>query len=137
MNRTRLTLMELLIVVACSMGILAACEGTVLSPEDAIVASMRSDLQRLVTAQQAFFSANNHYASGVVSDQNNCFQAEGCVSFVPSPGNVVIFDYLAFHTLPCSRREPLMSLLKRRSPAASTEPETHPAPHLFENIAHV
>jgi len=89
--------MELLIVVACSMGILAACEGTVLSPEDAIVASMRSDLQRLVTAQQAFFSANNHYASGVVSDQNNCFQAEGCVSFVPSPGNVVIFDYLAFY----------------------------------------
>jgi Tfp pilus assembly protein PilE len=48
MNRKGLTLIELLIVVACSIGILVACEGAGPSPGDPIVVSMRSDLQRLV-----------------------------------------------------------------------------------------
>src|SRR5262245_39347947 len=98
MDRKGLTLMELLLVVACSVGVLAACEATGPSPEDAIVMSMRSDLERLVTAQHAFFSANNDYAGYTTSGaQLNGTHGMGRVSFVPSAGNHLNLDYLDYN----------------------------------------
>ena len=63
MNRKGFTLIELLIVVVI-IGILAAIAIPKFAntKQKAIVASMKSDLRNLVTAQEAFFSDNNDYA---------------------------------------------------------------------------
>ena len=96
MNRKSLTLIELLIVVACSIRILAACEPTTgPSPEETIVASMKSDLVRLVAAQEEFWSDNNDYAGAITSGpQANGIGGAGRASFVPSQGNVVTVGYI-------------------------------------------
>ncbi|HXG43569.1 MAG TPA: prepilin-type N-terminal cleavage/methylation domain-containing protein [Gemmatimonadales bacterium] len=86
MNRKGFTLIELLIVVVI-IGILAAIAIPKFAntKEKAILASMKSDLRNLVTAQEAFFSDNNCYANGAAAAQaNGC---PGTVAFVPSQGN--------------------------------------------------
>ena len=55
MPRNGFTPIELLIVVVSSIGILVACEGGTGPSEATILASMKSDLLRLVPAQEAFW----------------------------------------------------------------------------------
>ena len=66
MNRKGFTLIELLIVVVI-IGILAAIAIPKFAntKEKAVVASMKSDLRNLVTAQESFFSDNQDYAGSV------------------------------------------------------------------------
>jgi prepilin-type N-terminal cleavage/methylation domain-containing protein len=96
MNRKGFTLIELLIVVVI-IGILAAIAIPKFAntKQKAIVASMKSDLRNLVTAQEAFFSDNNDYAGSTVSTaQVNGTAGAGKVSFVPSTGNVLVPTYV-------------------------------------------
>src|SRR5512147_907224 len=83
MNRKGFTLIELLIVVVI-IGILAAIAIPKFAntKKKAIVASMKSDLRNLVTAQEAFFSDNNTYATGIAANQSATQ-----VAFVQSAGN--------------------------------------------------
>jgi prepilin-type N-terminal cleavage/methylation domain-containing protein len=85
MNRKGFTLIELLIVVVI-IGILAAIAIPKFAntKQKAVVASMKSDLRNLVTAQEAFFSDNNTYATAT-----GTVQSATAVAFVPSSGNVV------------------------------------------------
>ena len=84
-NRKGFTLIELLIVVVI-IGILAAIAIPKFAntKEKAVLASMKSDLRNLVTAQEAFFSDNRPTLSGV-----NATQTANQVAFVPSAGNVI------------------------------------------------
>ncbi|HEU5153903.1 MAG TPA: hypothetical protein VFU03_04190 [Gemmatimonadales bacterium] len=94
MPRNGYRLIELLIVVVSIAGILAACEGTGPS-EDTILSSMKSDLLRLASAQEAFFSDNDDYAGRITSGaQVNGVGGSGSVSFVPGEGNVLIMTYV-------------------------------------------
>ncbi len=96
MNRKGFTLIELLIVVVI-IGILAAIAIPKFAntKQKAIVASMKSDLRNMVTAQEAFFSDNNDYAGSTVSTaQTNGTGGAGKVSFVPSKGNVLTLTYV-------------------------------------------
>ena len=65
MNRKGFTLIELLIVVVI-IGILAAIAIPKFAntKEKAYVASMKSDLRNLVTAEEAYFSDNNSMYAG-------------------------------------------------------------------------
>jgi prepilin-type N-terminal cleavage/methylation domain-containing protein len=96
MNRKGFTLIELLIVVVI-IGILAAIAIPKFAntKQKAIVASMKSDLRNLVTAQEAFFSDNNDYAGNTTSGaQSNGTGGAGRVTFVPSTGNVLVPAYV-------------------------------------------
>ena len=95
MNRKGFTLIELLIVVVI-IGILAAIAIPKFAntKQKAVVASMKSDLRNLVTAQEAFFSDNNDYAGSTTSGaQSNATGGSGKVTFVPSTGNVLVPVY--------------------------------------------
>ena len=64
--------------------------------QKAIVASMKSDLRNLVTAEEAFFSDNNDYAGAAVATaQVNGVGGAGKVSFVPSTGNVLVLTWVS------------------------------------------
>jgi len=96
MNRKGFTLIELLIVVVI-IGILAAIAIPKFAntKQKAIVASMKSDLRNLVTAQEAFFSDNNNYASAIGTAQvNQATGSGGVVTFTPSQGNVLALTYI-------------------------------------------
>ena len=95
MNRKGFTLIELLIVVVI-IGILAAIAIPKFAntKQKAIVASMKSDLRNLVTAQEAFFSDNNDYAGSVAAAQTNGTGGAGKVTFTPSTGNVLVLTYV-------------------------------------------
>jgi type IV pilus assembly protein PilA len=84
-NRKGFTLIELLIVVVI-IGILAAIAIPKFAntKEKAVLASMKSDLRNLVTAQEAFFSDNQTYATGIAAAQTATL-----VAFVPSANNVL------------------------------------------------
>ena len=84
-NRKGFTLIELLIVVVI-IGILAAIAIPKFAntKEKAVLASMKSDLRNLVTAQEAYFSDNQTYAPAI-----GAAQAAGVVAFVPSQNNVI------------------------------------------------
>ncbi|MEO7986986.1 MAG: prepilin-type N-terminal cleavage/methylation domain-containing protein [Gemmatimonadales bacterium] len=84
-NRKGFTLIELLIVVVI-IGILAAIAIPKFAntKEKAVLASMKSDLRNIVTAQEAFFSDNQTYAASI-----NPVQTATQVAFVPSQGNVI------------------------------------------------
>jgi prepilin-type N-terminal cleavage/methylation domain-containing protein len=86
MNRKGFTLIELLIVVVI-IGILAAIAIPKFAntKQKAIVASMKTDLKNLVTAQEAYFSDNNQYAPAFGANQ-----AAGVVAFTPTTGNVLV-----------------------------------------------
>jgi hypothetical protein len=63
------------------------------------VASMKSDLRNLVTAEEAFFSDNQDYAGGTyVGDgtvylQLNGLAGNGTLAFTPSSNNTVVLAY--------------------------------------------
>ncbi len=81
-NKKGFTLIELLIVVVI-IGILAAIASPKFAntKEKAYVASMKSDLRNLITAQEAYFSDNNSmYAAGTANLGTN---------YKPSNGNTV------------------------------------------------
>lgn len=84
-NRKGFTLIELLIVVVI-IGILAAIAIPKFAntKEKAIIASMKSDLRNMVTAQEAHFSDFGTYATSIAAAQ-----ASGVAAFVPSQGNAV------------------------------------------------
>jgi prepilin-type N-terminal cleavage/methylation domain-containing protein len=99
-NRKGFTLIELLIVVVI-IGILAAIAIPKFAntKEKAVVASMKSDLRNLVTAQEAFFSDNQDYAGGTyIGDgtpyvQTNGLAGAGRLAFTPSSNNTVVLAY--------------------------------------------
>ena len=95
MNRKGFTLIELLIVVVI-IGILAAIAIPKFAntKEKAVVASMKSDLRNLVTAQEGFFSDNQDYAGNHAATQTNGLAGAGNVAFAPSQGNVVAITYV-------------------------------------------
>ena len=95
MNRKGFTLIELLIVVVI-IGILAAIAIPKFAntKQKAIVASMKSDLRNLVTAQEAFFSDNNDYAGVIGATQVNGTGGAGTVVFTPSTGNALTLTYV-------------------------------------------
>ena len=97
MNRKGFTLIELLIVVVI-IGILAAIAIPKFAntKQKAIVASMKSDLRNLVTAQEAFFSDNANYAgaTSATTQTNAATGAGGVVVFTPSSGNVLTLTYI-------------------------------------------
>ena len=68
MNRKGFTLIELLIVVVI-IGILAAIAIPKFAntKEKAYLASMKSDLRNLITAEEAYFSDNTAYTSGLAA----------------------------------------------------------------------
>jgi prepilin-type N-terminal cleavage/methylation domain-containing protein len=94
MNRKGFTLIELLIVVVI-IGILAAIAIPKFAntKEKAVVASMKSDLRNLVTAQEGFFSDNQDYAGNHGPLQVNGLLGAGTVAFGPSTNNVVAISY--------------------------------------------
>jgi type IV pilus assembly protein PilA len=89
-NRKGFTLIELLIVVVI-IGILAAIAIPKFAntKEKAVLASMKSDLRNLVTAQEAFFSDNQDYAGTIGAAQVNGVGGAGVVAFVPSANNAI------------------------------------------------
>ena len=97
MNRKGFTLIELLIVVVI-IGILAAIAIPKFAntKQKAIVASMKSDLRNLVTAQEAFFADNRDYAGAVDPlVQTNGLAGAGKVNFSPTTGNVLDLTYIS------------------------------------------
>ena len=84
MNRKGFTLIGLLIVVVI-IGILAAIAIPKFAnaKEKAVVASMKSDLRNLVTAQEGFFSDNQDYARWFTPAQVNGLGGAGKVAFEP------------------------------------------------------
>ena len=88
MNRKGFTLIELLIVVVI-IGILAAIAIPKFAntKQKAVIASMKSDLRNLVTAEEAYFSDNNAYVGTIAATQVNGTSA----AFVPSSNNAITF----------------------------------------------
>jgi prepilin-type N-terminal cleavage/methylation domain-containing protein len=84
-NRKGFTLIELLIVVVI-IGILAAIAIPKFAntKEKAVLASMKSDLRNLVTAEEGYFSDNNNYTAVMAATQSAT-----AVAFVPTTGNTV------------------------------------------------
>ncbi|MBA3521389.1 MAG: prepilin-type N-terminal cleavage/methylation domain-containing protein [Gemmatimonadales bacterium] len=87
-NRKGFTLIELLIVVVI-IGILAAIAIPKFAntKEKAVLASMKSDLRNLVTAQEGFFSDEQTYAGGIAAAQSAT-----AVAFVPSTNNSIVIS---------------------------------------------
>lgn len=81
MNRKGFTLIELLIVVVI-IGILAAIAIPKFAntKEKAYIASMKSDLRNLVTAEEAYFADSIKYTATV---------GAGGINFSPTTGNVL------------------------------------------------
>jgi prepilin-type N-terminal cleavage/methylation domain-containing protein len=84
-NRKGFTLIELLIVVVI-IGILAAIAIPKFAntKEKAVLASMKSDLRNLVTAEEGYFSDNNNYTAVMAAAQSAT-----AVAFVPTTGNTI------------------------------------------------
>jgi len=97
MSTKGFTLIELLVVVVI-IGILAAIAIPKFanSKEKAVLASMKSDLRNIVTAQEAFYFDNSDYAGGLTAGaQTNGLGGAGRVQFIPSSGNVIVVNYVS------------------------------------------
>ncbi len=97
MSRKGFTLIELLVVVVI-IGILAAIAIPKFanSKEKAILASMKSDLRNLVTAQEGFYFDNSDYAGSTTAGaQVNGLGGAGVIPFRPSTGNVLALTYIS------------------------------------------
>lgn len=83
MNRKGFTLIELLIVVVI-IGILAAIAIPKFAntKEKAYIASMKSDLRNLITAEEAYFADSVKYSA-----TTNCVSTPGAVVFCQTTGN--------------------------------------------------
>ncbi len=83
MNRKGFTLIELLIVVVI-IGILAAIAIPKFAntKEKAYIASMKSDLRNLITAEEAYFADSIKYSA-----TTNCVPTAGSVIYCPTTGN--------------------------------------------------
>jgi prepilin-type N-terminal cleavage/methylation domain-containing protein len=100
-NRKGFTLIELLIVVVI-IGILAAIAIPKFAntKQKAVVASMKSDLRNLVTAQEAFFSDNQDYAGGTYVGDGTVYTQAGTggagstLAFTPSSKNEIAVTYV-------------------------------------------
>jgi len=92
MNRKGFTLIELLIVVVI-IGILAAIAIPKFAntKEKAYLASMKSDLRNLVTAEEAYFSDYQLYTSGDGSNIGGVGASNPANFFVPSAGVSIAF----------------------------------------------
>jgi prepilin-type N-terminal cleavage/methylation domain-containing protein len=94
-GRKGFTQIERLIVIVI-IGILAAIAIPKIAntKEKAVVASMKSDLRNLVTAQKSFFSESQDYAGGTdPNTQTNGKAGAGKVALSPSAGNVIVVKY--------------------------------------------
>jgi prepilin-type N-terminal cleavage/methylation domain-containing protein len=100
-SRKGFTLIELLIVVVI-IGILAAIAIPKFAntKEKAVVASMKSDLRNMVTAQEAFFSDNQDYAGGTYKGDGTVYTqtpgaaGAGRLAFSPSANTTVVIAYV-------------------------------------------
>jgi len=86
-NRKGFTLIELLIVVVI-IGILAAIAipKFASTKEKAYLASMKSDLRNLVTAEEGFFADNQAYTAVSATNQVGALAPDAATGFVPSAG---------------------------------------------------
>jgi type IV pilus assembly protein PilA len=90
-SRRGFTIIELLTVIAI-LGLLAtlAVPRYHVLKERAIIASMKTDLKNLATAQEAFFATHRDYAADAGPAEVPGPGASGVVLFRPSPGNTVV-----------------------------------------------
>ncbi|HEX6615437.1 MAG TPA: prepilin-type N-terminal cleavage/methylation domain-containing protein [Gemmatimonadales bacterium] len=86
-NRKGFTLIELLIVVVI-IGILAAIAipKFASTKEKAYLASMKSDLRNLATAEEGYFADNQVYTNISASNLAGVATADAATGFVPSAG---------------------------------------------------
>jgi Tfp pilus assembly protein PilE len=62
--------------------------------EKAVLASMKTDLRNIVTAQEGFYFDNNDYAGDITTgSQVNLPTGSGKISFQPSAGNTLKITY--------------------------------------------
>lgn len=73
--------------------LLGCSDSTGVGYENAIVASMKSDLLELVAAQDAFYLTNGDYAGLLGTSEAPGTGGAGVASFTPSHGNVVVLTY--------------------------------------------
>ena len=98
-KREGFTLIELLIVIVI-IGILAAIAIPKFSntKEKAYIASMKSDLRNLITAQEAYFSDNNSaYATGTTAMGTNFKSSSGVTVTIGTVSNTG-WDATAWHS---------------------------------------
>jgi len=97
LNRKGFTLIELLIVVVI-IGILAAIAipKFASTKEKAYLASMKSDLRNLATAEEGFFADNQVYLAGTASNIAGVpTPLDATTQFVPSAGVTVTVNIVA------------------------------------------
>jgi type IV pilus assembly protein PilA len=96
LNRKGFTLIELLIVVVI-IGILAAIAipKFASTKEKAYLASMKSDLRNLATAEEAYFADNQLYFAGTASNVGGTATPGADGSYVPSAGVTVTIAVIA------------------------------------------
>jgi len=87
MNRKGFTLIELLIVVVI-IGILAAIAIPKFAntKEKAYIASMKSDLRNLITAQEAYFSDNNSTYASSIGNMGTTYKSSSGVTVTMGTG---------------------------------------------------
>src|SRR5438445_5859307 len=93
MNRKGFTLIDLLIVVVIIRIFAAtAVQKCAHTKWKAYIASMKSDLRNLVTAEEAFFADSVKYSTNVTSKVGGvaCTPVAGQVSWCPTTGNNLV-----------------------------------------------